>query len=204
MDGHAHIDPASDIAGLGVSIDRAAAAAELTLAVHPADPADGDPGSPAAQHKELCRQVTALRHRVALAHDRNDGPQALRAELATLLSFARTLQADADLWHSALEQQHEELERQKRAARQEQERFAAERENLARRRDALQLRILQTAARMAQQQRGECRRTIPVFTLGDGLTVCSVSVSCPRRGLRFSKQWLVTLSRSHDVLVKRE
>jgi hypothetical protein len=43
-----------------------------------------------------------------------------------------------------------------------------------------------------------------VLTLDQGLTVCSVSVSCPRRGIRFAKQWLVTLDRSHDLLVRRE
>ena len=41
--------------------------------------------------------------------------------------------------------------------------------SLRERRDALQSTILQTAARMAQQNRGECRRTLPVFTLGEGL-----------------------------------
>jgi hypothetical protein len=127
------------------------------------------------------------------------------------LFFAGTLQADADDWGSSLDQQIEELERQRAAARVERERLAAERERLVveretlvRRRDALQLTILQTAARMAQQSRGECRRTIPVFTVGEGLTVCSVSVSCPRRPFRFAKQWLVTLTRSQDVLVRRE
>ena len=81
---------------------------------------------------------------------------------------------------------------------------AAELDELARRRDDLQLTILQTAVRMAQQNRGECRRTLPVFTLGEGLTVCSVSVSRPRRWFRFAEYWLVTLNRSHDVLIRRE
>jgi hypothetical protein len=57
---------------------------------------------------------------------------------------------------------------------------------------------------MAQETRGECRRTLPVITLGEGLTVCSVSVSFPRRGLRLAGQRLVTLSRSHNLLVLRE
>jgi hypothetical protein len=140
---------------------------------------------------------------VALAEYRDEGPRALRAELATLLFFARTLRADADNWRSALEGRIEELKRQRAAARQEQERLAAERERLLRRRDALQLTILQTAARIAED-RGECRRTVPVVSLGEGLNVCSVSVSCPRRGFRSGGHWLVTLDGSHDVLVVRE
>jgi hypothetical protein len=194
----------SEIAQMKVSIDHAAAATEITLAGHRPASADDDPCATPAEYKELCRQLAALRERVALAECRNEGPHALRAELATLLFFARALQADTDDWRSALEEQLKQLGRQKTAARKERERLAADREKLARRRDALQLTILQTAARMAQQYRGECRRTIPVFTLGEGLTVCSVSVSCPRRGFRFAKQWVVTLTRSHEVLVRRE
>ncbi|MGH2881581.1 MAG: hypothetical protein ACRDPA_02580, partial [Solirubrobacteraceae bacterium] len=198
-------DLASEIAGLKASIDRAAAAAEVTLAGHQPASADDDPCCrPAAEHKELCRQLAALRERVARAECRNAGPGMLRAELATLLFFARTLQTDVDTWRSALEAQMQQLERQKTAARKEREGLADEREKLARRRDALQSTILQTAERMAKQYRGECRRTVPVVTLGEGLTVCSVSVSCPRRRFRFAKLWLVTLTRSHDVLVRRE
>ena len=198
------IDLDGELAALRVSIDRAAAATEIALAADPPGCTDDVPRSPRAEHIELSRQLAALRARVALAQSRNEGPQALRAELATLLFFAKTLEADADHWRSALERSRQELKRQIAAAREVQEKRTADREKLAQSRDALQLRILQTAARMAQQQCGECRRTIPVFTLGDGLTVCSVSVSCPRRGLRFAKQWLVTLSRSHDVLVRRD
>jgi hypothetical protein len=204
MGADAQPDLVSEIARLGVSIDRAAAAAETTLAGHRSACADGGPRSPLGEHNELCRQLAALRERVALAEYRNDGPLALRAELATLLFFAMTLQADAENWRAAIEGQIEELERQRTTARQEQAGLAAEREKLARHRDSLQSTILHTAARMAQQNRGECRRTVPVFTLGDGLTVCSVSVSCPRRGFRFPEYWLVTLNRSHDVLVRRE
>lgn len=195
---------ASEIARLEIAIERAAAATEITLAAHPLAAADDGPRSPLAERAELLRQLGALRERVALAQCRDEGPQALRAELATLLSFARTLQADADSWCSALADQIEELERRKAAARRGQERLAAEREDLARRRDALQLTILETAARMAKPSRGECRRTVPVFSLGEGLTVCSVSVCCPRRGLRIAERWLVTLDRSHDLLVRRE
>ena len=194
----------SEIAALRAEIDLAAAATEVTLAGHRRASADDDQRLPPAQREELCRQLAALRERVALAEDRNEGPGALRAELATLSFFARTLRADADGWRSAGEQRDKELQRQRAAARQERESQAAAREKLVRRRDALQLTVLQTAARMAEQYRGECRRTVPVFTLGEGLTVCSVSVSCPRRGLRFAKLWLVTLTGSHDVLVRRE
>jgi hypothetical protein len=194
----------SEIHRLKVSIDCSAAATEVMLAGHPPASPDDDPRSPPAEHKELCRQLAALRERVALAENRNEGPHELRAELATLEFFARALQADTDNWRSLLEEQMKELGRKKTAACKERESLAADRAKLARRRDALQFTILQTAGRMAQQSRGECRRTIPVFTLGEGLTVCSVSVSCPRRGFRFGKQWLVTLTGSHDVLVRRE
>ena len=184
----------SEIAALDASIDHAAAATEISLSGHP----------PTADHQELCRQLAALRERVAQARRRNAGPAALRAELATLLSFARTLQDDANRWRAALASEAQELEHRRAAARREQERLALDREKLIRRRETLQSTILQTAARMAEQTRGECRRTLPVFTLGEGLTVCSVSVAYPRRGLRFAGHWLVTLGRSHDVLVRRE
>jgi hypothetical protein len=196
-------DLVSEIAGLRLSIDRAAAATEITLAARlPAD-LDDDPRSPLAQHTELCRQLGALRERAAQAESRDEGPRALRAELATLLFFARTLGADADDWRSTLEDRIRELERRRTAARQEVERVAAQREELVRHRDALRSTIVQTAGQVAQN-RGECRNTLPVFTLDEGLTLCSVSVSCPRKGLRFARQWLVTLDGSHDVLVRRE
>ncbi|HEX4282901.1 MAG TPA: hypothetical protein VHZ27_19180 [Solirubrobacteraceae bacterium] len=194
----------SEIALLRAAIEAAAAATEVTLAGRPPASAFDDRRVRPAEHEELARQLAALRERVAVAEGRNEGPVALRAELATLLSFANTLRADADRWRSAGERHDKELQRQKAAARKVQESLVAEREKLARRRDSLQSTILQTATRMAQQYRGECRRTVPVFTLGEGLTVCSVSVSCPRRGFRFGKLWLVTLTGSHDVLVRRE
>lgn len=191
----------SENASLRAAIDRVAAATEVTLAGHAPSSADDDPRS---QHAELSRQLAALRGRVALAEGRNEGPPALRAELATLLFFARTLQADVDRWRAAGEERENELRRQAAVARKERQHRVVEREKLARRRDTLQSTILQVGSRMAQQYRGECRRTVPVFTLGDGLTVCSVSVSCPRRGFRFARLWLVTLTSSHDVLVRRE
>jgi chromosome segregation ATPase len=185
----------AEIARLRASIEHAAADTETMLAGHPAQ----------AEHQELRRQLAALRERVAGAERRCHADLTeLRAELATLLCFARTLRADADDWGSALAERARELERQRAAARQEEERLELERENLVQRREALQSTILQTAARMAQQCRGECRRTLPVITLGEGLTVCSVAVSVPRRGLRLAGQWLVTLNRSHHVLVRRE
>jgi hypothetical protein len=195
---------ASEIARLGASIDRAAAATESMLVRRPPASADDGARSSRSEHQELGRQLSALRERVAQAQQRNDGPQALRAELATLLSFARTLHTDASRWREALADQAEELMRQQAAARREQERSALEREKLAQHREALQSTILQTAAQMAKQNRGECRRTLPVVTVGEGLTVCSVTVSWPRRWFRFGAYWLVTLSRSHDVLVRRE
>jgi hypothetical protein len=202
---HSQTDLFCDIARLTISIDRAAAATEIALTERLPVSADGDPRSPLVEHKELCRQLAALRDRVARARYGSDEPRALRAELATLEFFAETLQADADTWRGALKQRIRELERQRAAERHERERLAAQRAQLVRRRDALELTIGQTAARMARQDGGECRRTVPVVTLGEGLTVCSVSVSCPRRGFRFAKRWLVTLNGSRDgVLVRRE
>jgi chromosome segregation ATPase len=198
----------SEIARLRAAIDHAAAVTEMGLAGGFAASSDearwADDSSRSADQPELRRQLGALRERVAVAEDRDEGPGALRAELATLLSFARTLQADAENWRSALQDRVRDLERQRIAAERERERTIAERERLLRRRDALQSTILQTGARVAEQYRGECRRTLPVFKLWDGLTVCSVSVTCPRRGFRVPKQWLVTLTGSQDVLIRRE
>ncbi len=205
------VDPQTDlvceIARSTVSIARAAVATEMVLAEYRSGSGsgDGDPRSLQAEHKELCRQLAALRDRVADAQAGSEGPRALRAELATLSFFAGTLQADAYSWRAALQDRIQALERQRIAERQERQRLAAQREEFLRRRDALRFTIAQTAARMAQQSRGECRRTVPVFTLGEGLTVCSVSVSCPRRGFRCAQRWLVTLNGAHDdVLVERD
>jgi hypothetical protein len=198
-------DLAADIARLRTCIGDAAAATELSLTGHVYAPEDDDPRSPLAEHKELSRQLAALRDRVAEAPSQYDDPRALRAELATLLFFANTLQADADVWRAALEERLRKFERQRIAERLERERLAAERRELVRRRDALELTIVRTAESMAHRNHGECRRTLPVFTLGAGLTVCSVSVSWPRRGFRFAKHWLVTLNHTRDdVLVRRQ
>jgi hypothetical protein len=193
-----HTEVVSEVARLRFFIDRAAAATEITLTSDPPASEDDDPRSPRAEHEELCRQLAALRERVALAEYVNEGPRALRGELATLLFFAETLQADAAGWRSTLKARIKELERRRAAARREQDRLAAEREKLVRRRDTLRLGILRTAARMAEQGGGDCRSTFPVFTLGDGLSVCSVSVFWPRKGLRVAKRWLVTLNDSRD------
>lgn len=202
---HSQADLFCDIARLTVSIERSAAATETALNERLPVSGDGDPRSPLVEHKELCRQLAALRDRVAQAQDGSEEPRGLRAELATLVFFAETLQADADTWRGALRERVQQLERQRAAERQERERLAAHRARLVRRRDVLELTIGQTSARMARQDGGECRRTVPVFSLGEGLSVCSVSVSCPRRGFRFAKRWLVTLNDSRDdVLVRRE
>lgn len=199
------VEVVSEIARLKASIDRAATATEVTLVGRPGTSEGDDRRSPLVERKELCRQLAALRERVAVAEQGDQDPVALRAELATLLFFAKTLQADADEWRSTLERRIKELEWQRTAARWELERLTAGREMLVRRRAALQSRIVHTAARIAQRDGGESRRTLPVFTLGEGLTVCSVSVCCPRHGLRVPRHWLVTLNNSRDdVLVRRE
>src|SRR5206468_2428764 len=113
----------SEIAQLHAAIDGAAGATETLLADQP----------PEAEHQELRRQLAALRERVALAHQRKEGPQALRAELATLLCFARTLQADAEKWRAALAERADEIERQNASARAEQERQVLAREDLVKR-----------------------------------------------------------------------
>ena len=197
-------DLVSELARLQVSIDRVAAETDTTLADHPCATEADDPHWVLSEHNELRRQLAALRERVARAHSQNqDDPLALRAELATLLFFAETLQADADAWRAALLDRLKEFERLKAAERQEQRRLASEREELVRRRDALQLKIERTADRMAQENGGECRKTLPVFRLGDGLTVCSIAVSSPKRGFRWAKRWLVTLNDSCDEVQVR-
>lgn len=195
-------DILSDIARLQVSIDRVATVVDVTLADQPVGLQDVETGL--AERQELRRQLAALRERVAQAGSQHqDDPRALRAELATLLFFAKTLGADAGSWRAGLDDRFKVFERQKTATRQEQERLAAERQELIRRRDALQCAIDQTAKGMAQRDGGEARRTLPVLTLGEGVTVCSVGVSIPRKGIRSAKRWIVTLNDSLDqVLVK--
>jgi hypothetical protein len=127
----------------------------------------------------------------------------LRADLATLLSFAKSLRSDAEAWRAALEAGLEDMARRAVTARQERERLAAEREALVQKRDALQSRIVATADSIVRDTGGEYRRTLPCFTLTDALTVCSLKVSRPRRGFRPEKRWLVTLSDSREEVVVR-
>jgi hypothetical protein len=194
----------SAITRLRVSIDGEAAAVDKTLKAHPSTSQDGYPRSGCAQHRELRRQLAGLHERVAAARSRSQDQLALRAELATLLSFAKTLRTDAETWRAALEDGLKELERQETETRQERDRVAAEREALIQRRDALQVAIDETAERMAQKNGGDCRRTIPVFGLGEALTVYSTAVLSPRKRFRSQKWWLVTLNDSRDrVRVRR-
>lgn len=188
----------SEIARLRVLIAREAAAVDETLNDHPfASDAD-------VEHKELSRQLDALRERVARAPSRSRDHRELRAELATLLFFAKTLRTDAETWRAALKHALKELERKEKAAREERERSAAEREALMRRRDALQRRIDETAGLIAQTNGGDRRNTLPVFRLGEALTVCSVVVLSSRKWLRSQPHWLVTLNDSRDqVRVRR-
>ena len=188
----------SEIARLQVLIAREAAAVDETLNDHPfASDAD-------VEHKELSRQLDALRERVARAPSTSRDHRELRAELATLLFFAKTLRTDAETWRAALKYALKELERKEKAAREERERLAAEREALMQRRDALQRTIDETAGRIAQTNGGDRRNTLPVFSLGEALTVCSVVVLSSRKWLRSQPHWLVTLNDSRDqVRVRR-
>jgi chromosome segregation ATPase len=202
FDAQTHV--VSEIARLRVSIDREAVAVDKTLNSHPSTSEDDYPRWGWVEHKELSRQLGALHERVVRARSRSQDQLALRAELATLLSFAKTLRTDAETWRAAFEDGLKELERQETVARQERERLAAEREALMRRRDALQFAIDETAGRIAQENGGDCRRTLPVFRLGEALTVCSVTVLSPRKGFRSRKCWRVTLNDSRDwVRVRR-
>jgi chromosome segregation ATPase len=199
----AEADLSREIDRLTAAIDRAARAAEATLAF--ASRNREDPCPPLADRDELSCRLAALRERVARALDAGADPRAERSELATLLFFANALRDDAKAWRRGVKDRLEACERERAAARRERERLARELRELSARRDALQHAIVQTAQRMAQQHPGgECRRTVPIVTLGDGLSVCSVSVSCPRQGLHPPKHWLVTSNASRDgVRVRR-
>jgi hypothetical protein len=197
VDAQTHV--VSEIARLRVSIDREAAAVAKTLNDRPFTSDDDYPGG-WVEHKELTRQLDALHEHVARAPSRSQDRPALRAEFATLLSFAKTLRTDAKTWRKAFEDGLIELERKETAAREERERLAAERETLIRRRDALQFTIDETAGRIAQGNGGDCRRTLPLLRIGAGLTVCSVIVLSPRKRFRSQKHWLVTLNDSRDQL----
>ena len=195
---------ASEIAQLQAAIDRHSAAANRRLRHHPSALEDGYPRWGRTDHAELCRQLTALNDYVARAWAGERDEVMLRAELATLLPFARTLSADAEQWRSGLDDGLRQIERLEAAARAERERLAAQREVLMRRRDALQFGINDAAERLERDNGADCRKTIPVHVLGEGATVCSVSARIPRRGFRSEKRWLVTLNESRDeVVIKR-
>jgi hypothetical protein len=195
VDAQTHV--VTEIARLRASIDCEAAAVAKTLNDRPSTSVDDYPGG-WVEHRELRRQLDALHDHVAQAPSRSQDRPALRAEFATLLSFAKTLRTDAETWRKAFEDGLKELERKETAAREQRERTAAEREMLMRRRDALQLAIDETAGRIAQWNGGDCRRTLPLFRLGEALTVCSIVVLSPRKRFRFRRHWLVTLTDSRE------
>ncbi len=193
-----------EIARLRVLIGREAAVVDKALNDHPSACDDDYPRSGRVEHRELSRQLGALGQHVALAPSRSKDQLDLRADFATLVCFAKTLRTDAEAWRTAFEAGLKELEREESAAREERERWAAEREMLMRRRDALQFRIDETAGGLVHANGGDCRRTPPVFRLGEAVTVCSVAVLSPRRWFRFQRYWLVTLNASGDqVQVRR-
>ena len=66
------------------------------------------------------------------------------------------------------------------------------------RRDALQSTIDETAGRIAQQNGCDCRNTLPIFRLGEALTVCSVVVLSATSWFRPRPDWLVTLNDACD------
>ena len=203
IDAQPHV--VSEIARLRISIAREAAAVAATLNHHLCVPDDDDDrGSGKVVHRELSRQLEALRAHVAQAPARSRDQPDLRAEFATLLSFAKTLRADTETWRTAVDDRLKELKRMQTAALEERDRLAATRETLMRRRDALQFTIDETAGCIAQENGGDCRHTLPVFRLDEALTVCSVAVLSPRRWFRFQSDWLVTLDDSRDqVRVRR-
>lgn len=198
-----HPDILSEIARLRAAIDREAISADRMLNGHPFSAEPDCPRWGGEEHRELNRQLAALYECVARASSRGEDRLLLRAELATLLSFAKTLRADAEAWRVGLAEGIRKFERQRAAERAERQRLAAEHAALVLRRDTLRSQIDQTAERMAEHSGGECRRTLPVFRLGGDLSVCSVSVQNPRGGFRHDKRWLVTLNDSADIVVVR-
>ena len=194
----------SDVAQLALAIDREATAIGAALTQRPSGRSDERVRGGVAEREELDRQLCALRDRAAGAESEGLDLRALRSELATLLSFAKTLRADAEGWRAAREAALVEFERQRADARRRRERWVAEHQEVVRRRDALQCSIDQIAHDLARVSRGECRRTVPVLDLGGALTVSSVTVLSPRRCFHSWKLWLVTLDDSCDqVLVRR-
>jgi hypothetical protein len=193
---------AADIAALDASIQSDATAAESALR-RALTSSQGDTARTPPEHEELCRQLAALRDRVARAREQLSDPRALRAELATLGFFAQMLRADAGRWQARAHEALAELARREAVIRREQELLVAEREELLRRRDALQAEIERTAAEMANGKHGECRHTVPVIQFADAVTVSSITVSTPRRLFRAMRLWLVTLSEDRDSVLIR-
>lgn len=192
-----------DVAELDAAIEHHAVAIVAALAAPASASAHGNPAGQLAEHQELARQLDALRGRVARARAQIADPRQLRAELATLLFFASTLRADAENLRARLGEELEQLARQQLAARVERQRLAAERQEKLRRRDALQAKIVRAAEGMAHGDRTECRRTVPVIALDEGVTVCSIGVRTPRRRFHFSQFWLVTLTDARDDVLIR-
>jgi chromosome segregation ATPase len=196
---------AAQTASLVSTIERADSAAEAALAHSLSAPDQHPAAHELPQHQELCRQLAALRRRLARARSELTDPYALRAELATLAFFARTLREDAERWQATALEALQEIARREAALRREQERLAAKRRELTRRRDALQAAIDRTAAEVADGHRGEWRRTVPVIRLGDALSVSSITVSASKRPFGALRLWLVTLTEDRDrVLVRRD
>jgi hypothetical protein len=195
----------SHIAQLRVAIDREASVADRTLGEQPSTLEGGYTVWGEAEHSELRRQLGALRERATDAASRiHDAPTLTRVDLATLLSFAKTLRSDAEAWRAGFDERLAEIAREQAVARRERERVTAERAALLRQRDALQSLIDDMAEQMARDLAGEHRRTVPFCALATTVTVCSQRVVCPKRGLRLEKRWLVTLDDSRDrVLVRR-
>jgi hypothetical protein len=195
----AHTTLSSEIAGLRTELERQAAVIGRLL-----DPTGQElEERECGERQELRRQLRALAQRVSHAADANPDPRALRAELATLLCFARTLRADSETWGTALQKRLEQLARAQAATLLEHERLAGWRRELRRRRDALETELEATANRMAHRSGGEWRRTLPVFRLGEGLTLCSITVSRPSRPFRSLRLWLVTLNPAWDEVLVR-
>jgi hypothetical protein len=190
-------DLTAEIAGLKALITRTAAAAEGAL--RPPTPESLE----LPERRELCRQLEALRARVARAGAQLSNPSELRSELATLSFFARTLRQDAEAWRATLHQALTEHRRKEAAERSRQRRLAAEHDRLLQRRDLLQAEINRAAGEVAQYG-GECRRTVPVITLAEAVTVASITVSRPRRRLRAGQLWLVTLAADRERILVRQ
>lgn len=191
--------PAADPVQIRASIDRQVTATIAALGrATPIPSGGGDSDELAAVHRELLRQLTALRERVARAQHECAEPRVLRAELATLLSFAGTLRADAEELQAQRRRAVELITRAELAERQEAGRLAAQRQEALRRRDVLQGKVVQMAEAIAHGDRRQCRRTVPVLALDRDIIVCSVGVATPKRRFRPRQFWLVTLTEARD------